>query len=77
MKSKIMILMALILAVATAATTMTAFAAPKKKQHQISEQVADSIHATSQAILRLKVRRMPNSSPPPNNNRTFAKPKQN
>ncbi len=77
MKSTIMILMALVLAVATAATTMTAFAHPKKKHHQITEQMTDSIHATSQAILRLKVRRMPNTYQPPNNNRTFATPKQN
>ena len=78
MKSKILILMALVLAVATAATTVTAFAEPKKKGHQIPEQVADSIQATSQAILRLKVqqvRRVPDSYQPPNI--TFAKPKPN
>jgi|GEM_PF-3078212 len=77
MKNKIMILMALVLAGATAAMTMTAFAAPKKKLPQVSEQVSDSVNATSQAILRLKVRRVPNTYQPPNNNRTFAKPKGN
>lgn len=76
MKSKIMILMALVLAVATAATTVTAFAEPKKKLPPISEHIADSVHATSQAILRLKVQRMPNVDQPPNIT-LVAKPKQN
>ncbi len=79
MKSKVLILMALVLAVATAATTMTAFAEPeKKKKNQISEQVADSIQTTSQAILRLKVRqvrRVPDNYQPPSI--TLAKPKLN
>ena len=80
MKNKKMILMAVILAVATAATTMTAFAEPekKKKNHQISEQVTDSIQATSQAILRLKVRQartVPDNYQPPSI--TLAKPKLN
>jgi len=78
MKSKVMILIALVLAVATAATTMTAFAEPKEKNDQISEQVADSVHATSQAILRLKVqqvRRVQDNYQPPSI--TLAKPTPN
>ncbi|HUR43463.1 MAG TPA: hypothetical protein VMZ01_05120 [Aestuariivirga sp.] len=74
MKNKLWIIMALILVVATATT---AFAAPKKKhQHPpISQQIADSIHQTSRAILQLKVRRMHTPHPPPNTFR--AKPQQN
>ena len=60
MKSKLWIVMALILAVATAATTATAFAEPKKKHPPISQQVADSVHQSSQALLRLKVRALHN-----------------
>ncbi len=72
MKNKLWILMALILVVATATT---AFAAPRKKHPPISQQIADSIHQTSQAILRLKVRRVNTPNQPPI---TFAaKPKQN
>ncbi|MGH6855748.1 MAG: hypothetical protein ACREDN_10055 [Aestuariivirga sp.] len=67
--------MALVLAVATAATAATAFAKPKKKQEHIAEQVADSVQSASQAILRLKVRALRNTYQPPI---TFtAKPKPN
>ena len=55
MKSRILVIMALILAVATVASAATAFAEPKKEQ-QVSKQVADQVHSASQAILRLKVR---------------------
>ncbi|MBC8038593.1 MAG: hypothetical protein H7X89_15405 [Rhizobiales bacterium] len=74
MKSKIFVIMALVLAVATAATAATALAEPKKKEPVISEHVADQVQATSQAILRLKVRAVPRGYQPPPV--TFAAPPQ-
>ena len=65
MKSKVLVVMALVLAVATAATAATAFAEPRKKRAVIVEQVAEQIHATSQAILRLKVRHVSGGYQPP------------
>ena len=60
-----MVVMAVVLAVATAATAATAFAGDKKRL-LIEEQVADSVQATSEAMLRLKIKFQPrgNRKPP-------------
>lgn len=74
MKSRKLVVMALVLAVATAATAATAFAEPKKTEAVVAEQVAHQVQASSQAILRLKVQVVRRAKVPPPI--TFAAPAQ-
>jgi hypothetical protein len=57
MSRKSMLFMALILALATAATAATAFAGTKKKLPEIvQQQVVDAVHGASDAARNAKVR---------------------
>jgi hypothetical protein len=59
----VLLLMAVILA---AATATAALAAPKKKRlPPVEQQISDTVQDTSQAMLRLKVKRPPIDVAPP------------
>jgi type II secretory pathway pseudopilin PulG len=56
MKKTTLVAMAIILALATAATAATAFAGSKKKRLQGNQAVAESVQTTSQAMLNAKIK---------------------
>jgi hypothetical protein len=55
MTRKAMVFMALVLAVATAATAATAFAGETKKHYPIERQIVDQIDQVSQTMLQARV----------------------
>ena len=58
MTRRALILMAVVLAAATAATAATAFAGSKHRRVLVQEQVAEAIQANSLAMLRLRIKAM-------------------